>query len=480
MAYYADNLRIAVTGNIGSGKSTLCDFLSSPRMKDTLLRTLPPNGIYGVHQFSEIFNDAGLADFYKDPKAHAFEAQIEFFNGRLEREHQIRNCRGIVLEDRTLREDYFIFGMAQRELGHMSEAQFAVYQRTFDLMTREIEEPDLMVYLRADIDTLMSRISTRGRDMEKQIPREYIEKLNQLYEAFVAQHITCPVIFVDANEDIEERSYLEDTAQKIVDTINRLDLRIRTPGLIDWISLPETLATSRAIHAENILREYLAAHPSLITIAGNVALGKSSLTANLAQALDLQGLYENPEKNPLLYPFLADKPTHCLQLQRNFLEFRSAQRIQGKSGNTSYIKDRSLPEDILAFSRAFKEQGILKPREYDVLMAEFRRANEQLPQADLMIHLKAPGDFSWQRILQRGRPAEIEGGWTPEEINALAKIYQTFTTDVVTSGFHKGPIIEIPVQHVDTNLRIHLGYVCEQMYQALSGKRITYTTNSKL
>src|SRR5690554_8011228 len=113
-----ENLRIGIIGNIGVGKSTLVTKAKTEPYREQLLSLFPgEQEDVDIHTFEETFNPVVLDEFYKDPVKNAFMAQIEFFNGRLERQKSIDNSRGIILEDRTLAEDYHIFGKAQRILG---------------------------------------------------------------------------------------------------------------------------------------------------------------------------------------------------------------------------------------------------------------------------------------------------------------------------------------------------------------------------
>ena len=103
-----EHLRIGIVGNIGVGKSTLVDAASKEPFSEILLSTIPNNiGDEKVYAFQEKFNPKVLDAFYKNPVENAFMAQIEFFNGRLERQLKIEGCKGVILEDRTLPEDYF-------------------------------------------------------------------------------------------------------------------------------------------------------------------------------------------------------------------------------------------------------------------------------------------------------------------------------------------------------------------------------------
>ena len=393
---------------------------------------------------------------------------MEFLNGRLERQKAIAGCRGIVLEDRTLMEDYHIFGKAQRILENMTSKQFLAYERTYHLMTEKVEEPDLIVYLRADVDTLLKRIQERGREDKKSITPEYLETLNRLYEEFIATKVHCPVLIINANEKNECGDYLERTIHQIADKIKTLDLRVAAIGLSDWVTLPETEATLRAVDAERKLEDYLHQNHKLITIAGNVGLGKSTLALLISRSLKILGLYENPEKNPLLKDFLADKPKYCFPLQQHFLKMRAEQRRKGKSNDGSYVKDRSLPEDYLVFCQQFHQDGYLTDKELDLLGIEYRQVNNDLPPADLMVCLRGSAELAWRRIRQRARIMEIEGGWKESEIQSLARWYKNYPDQVRRTGFHTGTIIEIDVGKIDLTNRIHLGYVFEQIYDAFS------------
>jgi deoxyadenosine/deoxycytidine kinase len=467
-----DNLRIGVVGNIGVGKSTLISSLKKAPLCHSLLEVWPEKTTEeNLYTFPEEFNSEVLDAFYKDPIKHAFTAQIEFFNGRLARQSQINRARGIVLEDRTIFEDYHIFGKAQKILGHLTEAEYLAYQRNYSLMMEKINEPDLVVYLRANTETLLRRISKRGRDSEKSIPADYLNLLNSLYEEFIARHVSCPVLVIDAQESIDLDTYLNNTCDRIKTKIRELDLRITTPRLKTWISLPQTEAALRAIDAERRLEDYLRSNKKLITVAGNVGLGKSTVTALMHQSLRIKALYEDPMKNPLLSSFLKDKKTYCYDLQRHFLSMRAEQRRQGKLGDSSYVKDRSLPEDLLIFCRQFHHDGHLTAAELDLLTTEFKKVSRTLPQSDLMIVLRGRPQLAWSRIQERGRAMEVEGGWSYAEIAAMSGYYRSYSDDVRKFDYHDNPILEIDVNKIDLANRIHMGYLYELVYDALTGKQ---------
>lgn len=463
-----ENLRIGVVGNIGVGKSTLISAMQVEPLASQLLSHFPStDGDEKVHSFQEHFSTNVLDAFYKDPKKHALIAQLEFFNGRLERQYEIDRARGIVLEDRTIFEDYHIFGKAQKIMGHMSELEFQVYQNNYNLMMQKIDEPTLMVYLRADIDTIMGRIKKRGRDCERSIPRDYIDLLNGLYEAFVTRHTRCPVLVIDASPRADLNAYLKETVDKISLKIKELDLRVCTPGLQSWVRLPETEAAIRASEAEQQLEEYLRNNKKLITVAGNVGLGKSTVTALMQRSLRIDAIYEDPEKNPLLNKFLRNKKEHCFDLQSHFLKMRAEQRKRGTSSPVSTVKDRSLPEDLLVFCQHFHQSGYLTANELDLLSTEFYKVNNSLPSSDLMIVLQGRPELAWKRIQQRGRAMEVKGGWELSDIRSLNKYYGTYPDDVRKMGFHKEQTLELNVNKLDLANRVHMGYIFEQVLNAL-------------
>ena len=117
--------------------------------------------------------------------------------------------------------------------------------------------------------------------------------------------------------------------------------------------------------------------------------------------------------------FLNDKAKYCYDLQLDFLKIRSKQRLLGKNGEYSCVKDRSLPEDIMVFCQMFYEDGYLTRSELDMLSCEFKKVNKELPSSDLLIVLKGSSEKAWKHIQQRGREIEVEGGWSYSEIRTL-------------------------------------------------------------
>ena len=463
-----ENLKIAIIGNIGAGKTSLIEAFKEPKLSEILLSCfVNREGNEKVHTFEEEFDPDIIDVFYKDPVKHAFMAQIEFLNGRLARQPKLDEARGIVLEDRTIFEDYHVFGKAQKILGNMTNEEFKTYQRCYNLMTDQTEEPDLVIYLRTKTETLLSHIKKRGRTSEKNIPRDYLDLLNNLYETFIRKHLKCPFLTVECNHDGYLFENIESIAHRAVEKVKELNLRITTPGIREWAALPETEAALRVVDAERKLEDYLKKHSTLITVAGNVGSGKSTVTTMMHRSLRVKALFEKPEENPLLEKFLKDKKSYCYNLQKHFLKMRADFRNIGKKGDASYVKDRSLAEDILVFCQLFHQDGFLTNNELDLLSTEFQKVNRALPSADLLIHLHGSANIAWQRIQQRARAMEMNGGWTYREICALNEFYKTFDEDVVRCGYHKNPIIKINTNQLDFTNRVHMGYLFEKTLEAL-------------
>jgi len=164
---------------------------------------------------------------------------------------------------------------------------------------------------------------------------------------------------------------------------------------------------------------------------------------------------------------LHNKKKYCYELQRHFLQLRAAQRKKGKSGDGSYVKDRSLAEDILVFCQQFHQDGFLTADELDLLATEFYQVSRDLASSDLLIVLQGSADQAWKRIQERARAMEMNGGWSYREICSLNKLYRTYPEDVARCGYHDKPVLKINTQKLDLTNRVHMGYLFEMIYEAL-------------
>jgi deoxyadenosine/deoxycytidine kinase len=141
-----------------------------------------------------------LADFYADMRAWSFHSQIFFLTRRLRAHRQLLDHPTSAIQDRTVYEDAEIFAYNLFLQGHMAERDYESYRELYQVLSQFLPPPDLVVYLRATTETLLSRISQRGRDYEQQIQPGYLTELNTLYESWIEHFTRCPVLTVPADD----------------------------------------------------------------------------------------------------------------------------------------------------------------------------------------------------------------------------------------------------------------------------------------
>lgn len=175
---------VAMSGNIGSGKSTLTTLLCQR---------------LGWQPYYEVVDENPyLPDFYADMARWSFHLQVFFLSRRFRHHQEIQRAPRSVVQDRTIYEDVEIFARNLYLQRLMDERDFRAYQDLFQMMVEFLRPPDLIVYLRAPVDVLLDRIRTRGRDFERRIPAAYLAQLNELYEDWVARFDHCPVLVIEA------------------------------------------------------------------------------------------------------------------------------------------------------------------------------------------------------------------------------------------------------------------------------------------
>jgi deoxyadenosine/deoxycytidine kinase len=176
---------IAVAGNIGVGKSTLVAMLSER---------------LGWEPFYEpVAENPYLADFYEDMSAWAFHSQVFFLTQRLQAHRQITLHPASVIQDRSGYEDAEIFAYNLYAQGVMEERDYVSYHALYEVLCEFLPPPDLVIYLRAAVPTLLQRISRRGREYERTIREEYLTQLNRRYEEWISAFNLCPVLTVPAD-----------------------------------------------------------------------------------------------------------------------------------------------------------------------------------------------------------------------------------------------------------------------------------------
>jgi len=177
---------IAIAGNIGVGKSTLVEKLCG--------------ALSWTPYYEPVAENPYLEDFYKDMKSWAFHSQVFFLTHRLRSHRELLKHPTSVVQDRSIYEDAEIFAKNLYVGGQISERDYASYQNLYYLLMDLLEPPDLVVYLRASVDTLFSRIARRGRDIESNISVDYLQQLNHLYEEWISNFTRCPVLTIPADD----------------------------------------------------------------------------------------------------------------------------------------------------------------------------------------------------------------------------------------------------------------------------------------
>lgn len=176
---------MAITGNIGAGKTTLAHQLAQH---------------FGWRVFYEaVEGNPYLDDFYRDMARWAFHLQVYFLRSRYEQVLAIAEAQDAIIQDRTIYEDAHIFAKNLHDSGLMSLRDYENYRSLFDLMLSVVRPPDLMIYLRAGVPKLEEQIRLRDREFERNISRGYLENLNRLYEDFAGQYVNGPLLTIDVN-----------------------------------------------------------------------------------------------------------------------------------------------------------------------------------------------------------------------------------------------------------------------------------------
>jgi deoxyadenosine/deoxycytidine kinase len=177
---------VAIAGNIGVGKSTLTGILAEA---------------FGWKPFYEAVDENPfLADFYADMKRWSFHSQVFFLSRRLQHHRQLVDHPGSVVQDRSVYEDAEIFAQNLYNQGQMSARDYQAYRDLYDGIRAFLPPPDLLVYLKSSVETLLARIKLRGRDFERDISPDYLQRLNGLYDDWIDRWDACPVLVIPADE----------------------------------------------------------------------------------------------------------------------------------------------------------------------------------------------------------------------------------------------------------------------------------------
>ncbi|MCZ2392792.1 MAG: deoxynucleoside kinase [Chitinophagales bacterium] len=163
-----------MAGNIGAGKTTLTELLAKHYNWEP--------------RYEDVENNPYLNDFYQDMPRWSFNLQIYFLNKRLQQTIEIQSGNNVVIQDRTIYEDAHIFAPNLHEMGLMSTRDFENYISLFKTIRTQIKAPDLLIYLKSSLSTLVNQIEKRGRDYEDNIRLDYLKQLNQFYENWIENY----------------------------------------------------------------------------------------------------------------------------------------------------------------------------------------------------------------------------------------------------------------------------------------------------
>lgn len=179
-------MHVAIAGNIGAGKTTLTTLISKHYKWQA--------------EFEDVLENPYLEDFYEDMKRWSFNLQIYFLNSRFRQILDIRESGTDIIQDRTIYEDAFIFAPNLHAMGLMSNRDYENYSSLFNLMESVTESPDLLIYLRSSVPNLVKQIQKRGRDYENSISIDYLNKLNERYEAWIQTYDKGRLLIIDVDE----------------------------------------------------------------------------------------------------------------------------------------------------------------------------------------------------------------------------------------------------------------------------------------
>jgi len=200
-------MHVAIAGNIGSGKTTLTNLLAKHYNWET--------------HYEDVEQNPYLNDFYDDMQRWSFNLQIYYLNSRFTQVQEIKEQGTNVIQDRTIYEDAFIFAPNLHSMGLMTTRDFENYFSLFNLMDTFVLPPDLLIYLRASVPTLVNHIQLRGRDYEESIRLDYLKRLNERYEAWISTYDKGKLLIIDI-----DNNRFPDDKEDLGKIINSIDAEI--------------------------------------------------------------------------------------------------------------------------------------------------------------------------------------------------------------------------------------------------------------
>ena len=176
---------VGLAGNIGVGKTTFTEIVAKK--------------MDWIPYYESVADNPYLIDFYRDMSRWSFNLQVYFLHKRFKTHHEMSMSNGGVIQDRTIYEDVEIFARNLQEMNFMDKRDWENYRGLFSIMTSYLRQPDLIIYLKASTDTLLSRIKNRSRDYEKTIDPEYLHTLNVAYNKWINNIKNIPVLVIETD-----------------------------------------------------------------------------------------------------------------------------------------------------------------------------------------------------------------------------------------------------------------------------------------
>ena len=198
---------VLVAGNIGAGKTSLAERLGAR--------------LGWCTAFESVADNPYLPDFYADMKTWSFHLQVFFLGHRAEQFLELAHDPQSAISDRSIYEDAYIFARALHHMGNLRERDYLAYRRLFDLVVGNLPAPDLLIYLKCSVPTLMERIHQRGRAMESTIGAEYLTLLESFYEDWLQSFDLCPVLTIPSDDldFVHKPKHLDIVVQRIQDKL---------------------------------------------------------------------------------------------------------------------------------------------------------------------------------------------------------------------------------------------------------------------
>ncbi len=201
---------IVIAGNIGAGKTTLTTALSKH---------------FGWEpQYEDVENNPYLNDFYEDMPRWSFNLQIFFLNSRFKQILDIQRGKAVVIQDRSIYEDAQIFAPNLHSMGLMSTRDYENYLSLFETISSSIKPPDLVIYLKASIPTLVNQIQKRGREYEDNLRLDYLKRLNDYYDSWATKYKDGKMLVIDVDNCnfVDDKEQLGEVINKVLAELNGL------------------------------------------------------------------------------------------------------------------------------------------------------------------------------------------------------------------------------------------------------------------